>query len=159
MTNNNSKKDLLIYTKDGMGQRLDPNSIRVTSPTAKGMNGFKLQPEDEIIGCYTIDTGENGYLLYVTSKGKMRLNQIDYLPVRDSKHDSMVKLIPMTSRDQLVFILGCNRADKVRVFYDNGVDEVIDIEKIPITTMSSAPRKTTEKQNAVNTSIMKAKIE
>lgn len=159
VTNNNSKKDLLIYTKDGMGQRLDPNSIRVTSPTAKGMNGFKLQPEDEIIGCYTIDTGENGYLLYVTSKGKMRLNQIDYLPVRDSKHDSMVKLIPMTSRDQLVSILGCNRADKVRVFYDNGNDEVIDIEKIPITTMSSAPRKTTEKQNAVNTNIMKAKIE
>jgi len=152
-----SQKDLLIYTKNGMGQRLDPNSIRITSPSAKGMNGFKLKNDDEICGVYSISPEENSYLLYVTAKGKMRLNLIDYLPTRESKHDSMVQLIMLNDRDKLVAVAGCNKLDKATVYYDDSDSETIDISKLPESTMASEPKKVTSK-NAVSNNITKVKI-
>lgn len=152
-----SDKDLLIYTKYGMGQRLDPNGIRITSPTAKGTYGFKLKGDDEIVGCYAISPEENQYLLYVTMKGKVRLNLIDYLPTRESKHDAMVNLISIPDRDRLLAIVGCNKLDKVQVFFDNGEDEVIEVEHIEESTMGAEPKKVT-KQNAVTTNIVKVKL-
>lgn len=152
-----SDKDLLIYTQDGMGQRLDPNAIRITSPMAKGTYGFKLRPGDEIVGCYAISPEENQYLLYVTMKGKMRLNLIDYLPIRESKHDAMVNLISINDRDRLLAIVGCNRFDKLEVMYDDGNSEIIEIEHLEESTMSADPKKVTS-QNAVTTNIVKVKL-
>lgn len=152
-----SKKDLLVYTKAGMGQRFDPNSIRVTSPLAKGGNGFKLIGDDEIIGCYVIDPMESQYLLYATSKGKFRLNSIEYLPVRDSKHDAMVSLISLNDRDRLVAIIGCNKLDKVNVFFDDGTSEEIELHRMEESTMSSPAIKMVNK-NMVSNSIVKVKL-
>lgn len=152
-----SKKDLLVYTKEGMGQRFDPNLIKITSPIAKGGNGFKLKPGDEIVGCYTVNPEENQYILYVTTKGKMRLNNIDFLPTRDSKHDAMVSLISLNDRDKLLGVVGCNKFDKLQVFFDDSTDEVIDISKIPESTMSAEPKKYTSK-NAVTTNVVKVKL-
>lgn len=157
VTSTKTQKDLLVYTKNGMGQRFDPNAIRITSPSAKGGNGFKLGREDEIVGCYAINPAENQYILYITSKGKMRLNLIEYLPTRDSKHDAMVRLITLNDRDKLVSVIGCNRLDGVQVYYDDGTDELVDISKIPESTMSAEPKKMTQK-NAVSSNIMKAKL-
>ncbi|MCM1439731.1 MAG: hypothetical protein NC131_11120 [Roseburia sp.] len=152
------QKDILVYTRNGMGQRLDPTSIRATSPQAKGTSGFKLNGDDEIVGCYTINPAENQYILYVTSKGKMRLNNIEYLPLRDSKHDAMVRLITLNERDRLVSIVGCNKLDKVQVFYDDATSEIIEISKLEETTMGADPKKITTKQNAVTTNIVKVKL-
>lgn len=157
VTRARSAKDILVYTRDGMGQRLDPNLIRITSPTAKGGNGFKLSGDDEIIGCYTINPTENQYLFYMTSKGKARLNLIDYLPTRDSKHDSMVRLISLNDRDKLITVAGCNKFDKAQIFFDDGTNEIVEISKIEEGTMSSEPKKITSK-NAVTTKVVKVKI-
>ena len=156
VTKEKSDRDILVYTDNGMGQRLDPNNLRVTSTLAKGNPGFKLF-NDSIVGCYSINPKENQYVLYITSKGKARLNEIDYLPTRDSKHDKMVRLINLPDRDHLVSVVGCNRLDKVQVFYQDGESETIDVSKLPIETMGSEPRKVTER-NAVSNTIVKAKI-
>lgn len=157
ITKTKSSKDILVYTKEGMGQRLDPNSIRITSPLAKGGNGFKLKKDDEIIGCYAISPEQNEYILYVTTKGKVRLNLISYLPMRDSKHDAMVKLLPLNERDKLMAVVGCNKLDKVQVYFDDGDSEVIDVNKLEESTMGSEPKKVTSK-NAVTTNIVKVKL-
>ena len=150
-------KDILVFTKNGMGQRFDPNSIRVTSPAAKGGNGFKLKGDDEIIGCYAINPEENQYILYMTAKGKARLNLLEYLSQRDSKHDAMLNLISLNDRDRLVSVVGCNKLDKAQVFFDDGSDEMIEIKSLPESTMSSEPKKITSK-NAVTTNVVKVKI-
>lgn len=157
VTEMKSSKDILVYTNEGMGQRFDPNMIRITSPSAKGGNGFKLKGDDEIVGCYAINPKENQYILYVTTKGKMRLNLIEYLPVRDSKHDAMVMLISINDRDRLLSVVGCNKLDKLQVFFDDGDSEIVDISKIEEGTMSSEPKKVTSK-NAVTTNIVKVKL-
>ena len=157
VTLNKTDKDVLIYTKNGMGQRLDPSTIRVTSPNARGTNGFKLRGDDEIIGCYLINPIENQYLLYVTMKGKMRLNGIQYLEARNSKHDAMVSLITLNDRDKLVSIVGCNNNQKAQVFYDDGSTEVVDLTKMEETTMSSEPKKMVS-ANMVTHNIVKVKI-
>ena len=155
--NSKSSKDLLVYTKNGMGQRLDPNSIRITSPSAKGISGFSLKGGDEIVGCYAINPESNAYLLYVTAKGRMRLNSISYLPTRESKHDSMVQLIQLNDRDKLVSVTGCNKLDSVTVYYDDGTSEIIRIDTMQETTMGETPKKVTNK-NAVSANIIKVKI-
>jgi DNA gyrase/topoisomerase IV subunit A len=157
VTRMKSPKDILVYTKDGMGQRLDPNMIKITSTLAKGISGFKLQSDDEIVGCYAIDPAENQYLLYMTSKGKARLNSISYLPMRDSKHDRMVRLITLNDRDTLIGIIGCNKLDKVQVYFQDGETEDILISKLNEETMGSDPKKVTTR-NAVSNNIVKVKL-
>lgn len=157
VTETKTVKDILIYTKNGMGQRFDPNSIRITSPTAKGGNGFKLADDDEIIGCYKINPAENQYICYITMKGRVRLNLIEYLPTRTSKHDAMVKLIDLVNRDKLISIIGCNKLDKIQVFFNDGDSEVIEIHKLEESTMGSKPIKVTSK-DAVQFNIVKAKL-
>jgi DNA gyrase/topoisomerase IV subunit A len=131
-------------------------NVRVTSFMAKGGEGFKLQPDDEIIGCYSM-IPDNQYLLYVTTKGKVRLNLTEYMPTRDSKRDEMVRLISLGNRDLLCSIIGCNKHDQVRVFYDDGTNELIDIKKLRESTMSDEPKKVTNK-NAVTSNIVKVKM-
>ena len=155
--NQHTNRDVLVYTKLGYGQRLDPKTIRVTSPNAKGGNGFKISNDDEIVGFYSIDPLHNAYLLYVTKNGKMRLNNIQYLPVRNSKHDSMVRLIQLSERDKLVSVVGCNKLDKLVVFYDDNDSEEVDLSKMPESTMAAEPKKYTKK-NAVTSNITKVKI-
>ena len=149
-------KDLLIYTSNGLGQRLDPNQVRITSSSAKGGNGFKLSSGDEIVGCYSLDPN-NEYLLYVTLKGKVRLNQLSFLPTRDSKKDEMVRLISLADRDHLLAVVGCNRLDQLQVFFSDGEVELIDINKLPEGTMATEPKKVTRK-NMVTSNIIKVKL-
>lgn len=154
-----SKKDLLVYTRNGMGQRLDPNNIKITSVMAKGSNGFKLIDDDEIVGCYSINPAENAYLLYTTVKAKQRLNNIEYLPIRSSKHDSMVKLISLSDRDKLFSVIGCNKLDKASIFFADGTNEIIDISKIRESTMSELPKKMVKKDMVSSSSnVVKVKL-
>ena len=143
--NTKSSKDILVFTKHGMGQRLDPNSIKITSPSAKGSSAFRLIPDDEIVGCYAISPEENQYLLYVTVKAKMRLNNIEYLPTRDSKRDKMINLISLNERDRLFAVVGCNKLDKLQVFYGDGTKETIAISSIKEGTMATKPMKVVKK--------------
>lgn len=157
--NTKSTKDILIFTKTGMGQRVDPNSIKITSPLAKGGSAFKLNPDDEIVGCYAISPEENQYLLYVTTKAKMRLNNIEYLPTRDSKHDKMINLISIGERDRLLAVIGCNKLDKVQLFYGDGTDEIVNISDLREGTMATKPIKIATKSienNSMN--VVKVKL-
>ena len=151
-----SHKDILVFTKNGYGQRLDPNDIKLTSFFAKGTNGFKMAKDDEIVGCYSID-GSNLYLLYMTVKGKGRLNLSEYLPVRENKHDTMVRLIVLNERDYLLSVIGCNRTDKLQVFYNDSTTETINLKSISEGTMSSMPEKVVSK-NMVSGIIVKVKL-
>lgn len=150
-----SNKDILIYTKNGYGQRMNPNDIKATSLNAKGSEGFKLNG-DEITGCFAICPKQNQYLLYVTNRAKVRLNLIKYLPIRNSKFDKMVKLIPLSNRDSLAGIFGCNKLDKATLYFQNGSSETIDIDSIEESTMSSEPIKILSKQ--INSPVTKVNI-
>ena len=141
-----TNKDILIYTRNGMGQRINPDNIRTTSLSAKGTIGFKLLEDDEINGCYSISSHFQ-YLLYVTMKGKMRLNLSELLPTRESKNDQMVKLINLPDRDKLLKVIGV----------DDGDNEIIDISKLEESTMGSDLKKLTTK-NAVSNNLVKVKI-
>lgn len=153
-----SHKELLVFTRDGRGQRLENSTIKITSPMAKGVPGFNIGKDDEIIGVYSISPEQNQYILYVTMKGKMRLNLMEYLPTRNSKKDSMVSLIPLSDRDKLVSVMGCNRFDKVHVFYDDETDEMVSIEHMPEETMGAEPKKMVSK-NMVSSKVTKCKME
>lgn len=155
VVNNNTKKDILVYTEMGMGQRFDPNGIKVTSISAKGGEGFKLD-DDVIVGCYLINP-DNEYLVYITKRAKVRLNETKFLPQRVNKRDMMLNLIPIPERDSLLGVIGVNKKDKVNLYYNDSEMEVLDISKLPVSTMSVNPTKITKK-NIVSNYIIKAKL-
>ena len=155
MVNNNTKKDILIYTELGMGQRFDPNDVKITSLAAKGGEGFKLN-KDVTTGCYLINP-ENQYLLYITKKAKVRLNETLFLPQRVTKRDQMVMLIPLNERDSLLSVIGVNQLDKVTLYYNDQDTEVIEVQKLDVTTMSTSPKKIGNK-NTVSSYLVKAKL-
>ena len=155
----NTNKELLVYTKSGYGQRLEMNSIRITSPSAKGLPGFKLKKGDEIIGIFSINPEENAYLLYITLKAKVRLNNIQYLPIRESKHDEMVSLISLPDRDKLFAVVGCNKLDKILIHFADGTSEEMQIMKLKESTMSEPPKKYISKDMTSSSSnVVKVKI-
>ena len=136
-----TEKDILIYTKEGFGQRLDPNKFQVgrASSSSKGQKEILLEPNDEVVGCFLFSQKENQYLLYVTATGKLRLNLMKYLMPRNSKKDQLVQLIPLSQQDKLVSISGCNTCDKVQVFYNDGTNEIFEIGKLEESTMRAEP--------------------
>ncbi len=152
-----SQRDILVYTEMGLGQRLDPNLVRTTSPSAKGTYGFKVASNDEIVGIYSILPEQNQFILYVTLRGRTRLNNLSYLPTRESKHDSMVKLINILDRDKLVSVLGCNGLDKVQIYFDDGSTETLKISEMPEETMGAEPKKLVT-HNMIKSRVVKAKI-
>ncbi len=154
VVNNNTKKDILIYTELGMGQRFDPNAIKITSFLAKGGEGFKLD-KDHIVGCYSINP-ENQYLLYITKRGRGRLNETAFLPQRVTKRDQMVMLIPINERDSLLSVIGVNKFDNVMVHFNDQSTEQVDISKLQVCTMSAIPEKVVKK-NVVSNYLVKAR--
>lgn len=149
-------KDILIFTDLGYGQRVDPNNLRITSYQSKGIREFRLQKDDHIVGCYTIDP-RNEYLLYVTERGKMRRNKMEFLPLRESKHDQMFSLIPLGERDHLRSVVGCNATDTVEVFFQDHSSEKAKVADVPEGTMGTQPVKIIQ-TNMTSNRIIRVKI-
>lgn len=138
-----TEKDILIYTKNGFGQRIDPNNFQIgkSSTNNKGQTEIIIDKNDEIIGSFLFNPTEKQYLLYVTLLGKTRLNLIKYLRTRNSKKDELVELIPLSNQDKLVSIVGCNKCDKVQLFFNDQTSEILPLNKLDETTMRAEPTK------------------
>lgn len=153
----NTNRDILIYTQEGYGQRIDIRSIpiRVTK-SSKGNLEILLKKNDFIIGCYAFNQKEKQFLLYVTSLGRFRLNLMKYLPARKNKKEEMVKLIPLKSTEKLINIIGCNQFDKIKVYFTDNSEEELSVNSLEETTMSSDPIKCLKKSGYL--SVLKAKL-
>lgn len=131
----NNDKDLLIYTKEGFGQRFN---FKTTSKSS-GNPSIILSKGDEVCGCFVINGKEKDLLLYITSRGKVRLNLSKYLPQRNSIRDEKVNLIPLSSTDSLVAVIACNQFDEFRIFLDDFSVRDLKVSELNPTTMSSEP--------------------
>ena len=150
-------RELLVYTKGGLGQRMDVALVKTTGIQSAGTSKFKLGSEDEIVDFYVIDPEQNQYLLYTTSNGKMRLNNIQYLPLRKGRADDFIQLIIMARGERLVSITGCNGKDKIVVFFDDETSETIDVESMKESTMA-APAKKMVNKDMTKFSVVKTKL-
>lgn len=153
----NTNRDILIYTQEGYGQRIDIKSIPIRmSKFSKGNLEILLKKNDNIIGCYAFNQKEKQFLVYITSLGRFRLNLMKYLPPRKSKKEEMVRLIPLSPKEKLINILGCNQFDKIRVYFSDNSEEDLSIDSLEETTMSSDPTKCLKKSGYLN--ILKVKL-
>ena len=150
VTKTNSNKEILIFTRNGLGQKFNVHSIKPTLLNAKGSNGIKLNNNDTIEGCFLINPTESEYLLYVTLRGKCRLNDINYFPTRNSKHDEFVNLISLSDRDKLISVVAVNKYDKVKIYFGDGTDEELNIDSLEPTTMGDLPKKVLKKSITSN---------
>lgn len=74
--------DLLLYSTDGYGVRLNSENIREASRTAKGSTVFRLVEDAKLIGCEIINKKDKGMLL-LTSKGNGKMSELSNLPAKD----------------------------------------------------------------------------
>lgn len=148
-----TKKNVLVFTDHGYGQVIDPNEVRLVGYSAKGINWFKLKTGDEIVGAYLVNDNLP-YLLYVTTKGKMRLNRSEFLPIRKNKGDEMIRLISLSDREKLLMVVGCLKSDSLEVFFSDDTSETIQVKSMKEQTMGSLPEKVVSK-NMVSNNIVK----
>ena len=153
-----TEKDILIYTKDGFGQRIDPNNFQAgkSSTSSKGQTEIILNKGDEVVGSFLINPTEKQYLLYVTLLGKVRLNLMKYLRTRSSRRDELVQLLPLSNQDKLVSIVGCNRCDQVQLFFNDKTSEIFQLESLEESTMRAEPVKVLKKKGYFK--VLKVKI-
>jgi len=130
----NPNSDIIIYTKNGYVQKIKSSDIKLSSGDAKGNNAvFKLNG-DTISNAYKIEDRE--FLLYISKKGKVRLNRSKHLGIRTNKFD-LIKVVDLPSQDKLFKIMNVNSTDIVRIISEDLKSYDINISELPILTMNS----------------------
>ena len=153
---NKDSRELLVYTKEGLGQRLNISLLKTVGPQSSGTPKFRLGTDDEIVGFYVLESDQNQYIVYTTSKGKMRLNNLEYLPSRSGSSDFM-QLVSLARGEKLISITGCNGNDKILVYFDDGTSDTVKISDMKESTMAAPAKKMVDK-DMVKSSVVKTKL-
>lgn len=74
--------DLVIYSTDGYGVRVNSNDIREASKTAMGSVVYRLRSKAEVIGAEEISAKDKGMMI-ITSKGNAKLCELANFPLAE----------------------------------------------------------------------------
>ena len=121
-------KDILVYTKSGLGVRFNTSEIRETSRMSIGVKAINMSDEDEICGMEILNTDDK-FILPITSKGfgkKCTLNTFKTM----SRADKPLKIITLDDGD-IVFDMLTIKGSEVYDVYTKDDIQKLDIEDVP----------------------------
>lgn len=131
--------DILIYTSDGFGKRIQLADIRkFTSITTAGVNIIKNEISN-ISGMFTLDSNKST-VVYVTRLGRMRANLSKYLTT-SKKYDAMKPIIPLSPKDDLIAVFCCEPNQTVTLYHLDGKQSTVPVSKLGISTINTPPQK------------------
>lgn len=132
-------KDIIVYTENGNGIRININDIKKYGRTARGLRYITLNDGDNVISADMIHS-DRKYLLYITSQGKLKLTDNKYFPTMKRK-DETLSLISLDNNDKLVGVKGVNKKMSVQIFKKYSDPELIDIADIEVSSRASKAKK------------------
>ena len=136
---NTSTKDIILFTKNGLGMRMDINNIYTYGRTAMGTRCVDVPSGDEVVSAYKINPTKE-YLMYITNNGKSKLTELKYFPKMKARSE-LVTLIPLEDNEELVSIISVSQDDKVVVFKKSTPYVTIPVNTIPVLTRAAKPVK------------------
>lgn len=135
VTDDNS--DILIYTKDGLGKRIQTKSLnKVSSVDSVGQFIVK---DNDVSGMFYINSNKP-FLVYVTRLGRIRVNHSKFLTT-GKKFDGLKPIIKLSQQDDLVAVFCVDKDQKITLNHADGRVSTVNIDSIPVSTMSIPPER------------------
>lgn len=147
----NENSDILIYTNDGLGKRIQTSDLNLVS-SVDAMGQFILWTNN-VSGMFIINP-KKPLLLYVTRLGRIRLNHSKFLTTT-KKFGEPKPIIKLTERDDLIAVFCVTQGQSVSLTHIDGKVSTVDVDKLPISTMAIPPQRP---KNVPGTKVIRATI-
>lgn len=131
-------KDVLVYTKSGLGVRFNSSEIRETSRMSIGVKAIDMSDTDEIAGMEILNNDDK-FILPITSKGYGKKCTLDTFKTM-SRADRPLKIITLDENDT-VFDMLTIRGSEVYDVYTKDDIQKLNSEDVPELPRLSKGRK------------------
>ena len=95
-------KDMIVYTREGGGIRINSDDIRECGRAAYGLSVITLADGDEVIGTTMIDNKDK-YILVITNKGRMKKCTLSTFETMKRKSQTL-QISRLGKNEQIVYI-------------------------------------------------------
>lgn len=127
--------DILIYTNNGMGKRIQTADLnKVSSVDAAGQ--FILTGYD-VSGMFCINS-KKPFLVYVTRLGRLRVNLSKFLTTAKKFGDPR-PIINLSAQDDLIAVFCVDKNQSVTLTHADSRVSTVNIDSLPVSTMAVEP--------------------
>lgn len=127
------KEDILIYTKNGFGKKINADSLNVQK-TLESSGQFIIN-DGLTCGMFIINPNKQ-FLLYVAQSGRIRLNHSKYLST-SKKFGKPFPILTLSERDVLADVVCVNKSSVVKLYHADGRVSTLNIDSIEPSTMQA----------------------
>lgn len=127
--------DILVYTNDGMGKRVQLTDI--TKSLTVDAGGQFLIKADNVSGMFVLNSNKP-YIVYVTRLGKLRVNHAKFLTT-SKKYGGIKPIINLSAQDDLIAVFCCDDTQTVTMHYIDGKQSSVTIKSLGISTINTEP--------------------
>lgn len=126
----------LIYTDNGYGIALNLNDIAITDRLTKGSNYLKLDDNDNVRGVCDYNTNNDNQILVVTTKGYVKVCELDEIFKTSKRRTAMIKLANLNDGDTIFKIIPLVNipGNTITVILQSGTRQTLNINEVPRTT-------------------------
>ena len=130
-------EEIMLGTRNGMAIRFNEKDIRITSRSAMGVRGMRVNENDELIGMQKLSQGE--YLLVVSEKGYGKLTAVSEFNVqnRGGKGLHCYRFTEKTGQ-QLVGFKLCTRDRELMLITTAGIVIRMSLSDVSVTGRSTS---------------------
>lgn len=133
----NGTSDLLIYTNDGLGKRIQTSDLNKVV-TVDSMGQFILKDYD-VSGMFCINS-KKPFLAYVTRLGRIRLNHSRFL-VTNKKFADPRPIIQLSAQDDLIAVFCVDKDQQIILNHADSRISTVNIDSLDVSTMATPPER------------------
>lgn len=134
---NDNSSDILIYTSDGMGKRIQTTDLN-KSLSVDAAGQFILKGYD-VRGMFCVNSNKP-LLVYVTRLGRMRVNHSKFL-TSTKKYAEPKPIIKLSQQDDLIAVFCCTNEQSVTLNHADGRVTTVHIDSLDVSTMAMEPKR------------------
>jgi DNA gyrase/topoisomerase IV subunit A len=105
--------DIIVFTKNGYGNRFNTDSFSETSRMSSGVIAIDIEKDDQVIGVAKV-TKKDTDIALLTDKGNGKMCTLDTFDM-GKRRGNALKLITLKSKESLLDLIPCHKKDKFLV--------------------------------------------
>ena len=133
-----SNSDIILYTKNGFGNRFNTDDITSTSRMSSGVIGIDKEENDIVVGSSKVDKKDT-YMVIVTTKGNGKICSLKSFTSTKRRGEAL-KLITLKDKEELFDVESCTIHDKFYIWSVNSL-ESFKASDLPELTRNHAGKK------------------
>ena len=105
--------DIIVFTKNGYGNRFNTDSFSETSRMSSGVIAIDIENDDQVIGVAKV-TKKDTDMALLTDKGNGKMCTLDTFDM-GKRRGNALKLITLKNKESLLDLVPCNNKDRFMV--------------------------------------------